>query len=66
MARKSKGSNGDRKGSTKMAVATEIYSRMIKQKDVSRKDIIVKFMQEAKLTKAGARTYFQLIKAKKK
>jgi hypothetical protein len=49
-----------------MAVATEIYNRMIKQKDVTRKDIIAKFMQEAKLTKAGARTYFELIKAKKK
>lgn len=39
-----------------MAVATEIYDRMSKQKDVTRKDIIAKFMQEAKLTKAGART----------
>lgn len=49
-----------------MAVATDIYNRMIKQKDVTRKDIIAKFMQEAKLTKAGVRTYFQLIKVKRK
>lgn len=37
---------------TKMVVATEIYKRM--RKDVTRKDIIDKFVAEVKLTKAGA------------
>ncbi len=64
MARNSKRPKG--KKSSKMAIATDIYNRMIKQKGITRKDIIAKFMAEAKLTKAGARTYFQLIKAKKK
>ncbi len=66
MARNSKRPKGKQKKASKMAIATDIYNRMIKQKDVTRKDIIAKFMEEAKLTKAGARTYFQLIKAKKK
>ncbi len=66
MARNSKRPKGKQKKSSKMAIAMDIYNRMIKQKDVTRKDIIAKFMAEAKLTKAGARTYFQLIKAKKK
>jgi hypothetical protein len=48
----------------KMQQATEIYKRMIVVKDVTRKDIIEKFVAEVKLTKAGASTYYQLIKAK--
>lgn len=48
---------------TKMAIATEIYKRMWKVKDVTRKEIIEQFVAEAKLSKAGASTYFQLIKA---
>jgi hypothetical protein len=47
-----------------MQQATEIYKRMIVVKDVTRKDIIEKFVAEVKLTKARARTYYQLIKAK--
>lgn len=33
-------------------------------KDVTRKDIIEKFVAEVKLTKAGASTYYQMIKDK--
>lgn len=49
---------------TKMELATEIYKRMRTVKDVTRKDIIEKFIAEVKLTKAGASTYYQLIKGK--
>lgn len=49
---------------TKMDLATEIYKRMRSVKDVTRKDIIEKFIAEVKLTKAGASTYYQLIKDK--
>ncbi|MFZ6718650.1 hypothetical protein [Undibacterium sp. Ji49W] len=51
---------------TKMDVATEIYKRMKKIKGVTRKEVLEQFMAEAKLSKAGASTYFQLIKAKNK
>ncbi len=47
-----------------MELATEIYKRMRTVKDVTRKDIIEKFIAEVKLTKAGASTYYQLIKHK--
>lgn len=49
---------------TKMELATEIYKRMRTVKDVTRKDIIEKFIFEVKLTKAGASTYYQMIKDK--
>lgn len=49
---------------TKMELATEIYKRMRTAKDVTRKDIIEKFIAEVKLTKAGASTYYQMIKDK--
>jgi hypothetical protein len=49
---------------TKMELATEIYKRMRTVKDVTRKDIIEKFIAEVKLTKAGASTYYQIIKDK--
>lgn len=49
---------------TKMEMATEIYKRMRTVKDVTRKDIIERFIAEVKLTKAGASTYYQLIKDK--
>lgn len=49
---------------TKMELATEIYKRMGTVKDVTRKDIIEKFIADVKLTKAGASTYYQLIKDK--
>ncbi|MCW5141602.1 hypothetical protein B7L29_001605 [Burkholderia cenocepacia] len=49
---------------TKMELATEIYKRMRTVKDVTRKDIIDKFIAEVKLTRAGASTYYQLIKDK--
>lgn len=49
---------------TKMELATEIYKRMRTVKDVPRKDIIEKFIAEVRLTKAGASTYYQLIKDK--
>lgn len=49
---------------TKMEIATEIFKRMKKVKGVTRKEIIDRFVAEAKLSKAGASTYYQLIKAK--
>ncbi|OXI89721.1 hypothetical protein CFB40_04685 [Burkholderia sp. AU31652] len=49
---------------TKMELAIEIYKRMRAVKDVTRKDIVEKFIAEVKLTKAGASTYYQLIKDK--
>lgn len=49
---------------TKMELATKIYKRMRSVKDVSRKDTIEKFIAEVKLTKAGASTYYQMIKDK--
>lgn len=49
---------------TKMEVATEIYKRLKKVKGITRKEIIDQFVIEAKLSKAGASTYYQLIKAR--
>lgn len=49
---------------TKMEIASAIYLRMSKQKDVTRKQIVEQFVAEAKLSAAGASTYYQLIKAK--
>ena len=49
---------------TKMDVATEIYVEMRGLKDFNRKDVLDLFVLEAKLSKAGASTYFQLIRAK--
>jgi hypothetical protein len=49
---------------TKMEIATEIYIRMKKAKGITRKEIIAAFVVDAKLSKAGASTYYQLIKAK--
>ncbi|WP_186264506.1 hypothetical protein [Burkholderia gladioli] len=49
---------------TKIELATEIYKRMRTVKDVTRKAIIEKFITEVKLTKAGASTYYQMIKDK--
>lgn len=51
---------------TKMDIATDIYQRMKKNKNITRKEILEQFISEAKLSKAGASTYFQLIKAKLK
>jgi hypothetical protein len=52
------------KAPTKMEVASSIYSRMSRQKEVTRKQIVEQFMTEAKLSASGASTYYQLIKAK--
>jgi hypothetical protein len=49
---------------TKMEIASAIYLRMSKQKDITRKHIVEQFVTEAKLSGAGASTYYQLIKAK--
>lgn len=49
---------------TKMEIASAIYQRMSKQKDVTRKQIVDQFVADAKLSPAGASTYYQLIKAK--
>lgn len=52
------------KAPTKMEIASSIYLRLSKQKDVTRKQIVEQFVAEAKLSPAGASTYYQLIKAK--
>lgn len=52
------------KAQTKMEVASAIYLRMSKQKGMTRKQIVEQFVVEAKLSAAGASTYYQLIKAK--
>lgn len=52
------------KAPTKMEIASAIYLRMSKQNDVTRKQIVEQFVAEAKLSAAGASTYYQLIKAK--
>jgi hypothetical protein len=52
------------KAPTKMEIASAIYLRMSKQQDVTRKQIVEQFVAEAKLSAAGASTYYQLIKAK--
>ncbi|KVM66102.1 hypothetical protein WK72_15535 [Burkholderia ubonensis] len=49
---------------TEMELATEIYKRIRAVKEVTRKGIIEKFIAEVKLTKAGASTYYQMIKDK--
>ena len=49
---------------TKIEIATEIFTRLKKVKGITRKEIIDQFVIEAKLSKAGASTYYQLIKAK--
>jgi hypothetical protein len=51
---------------SKMEIATDIYKQMKKTKGITRKEILERFMAEAHLSKAGASTYFQLIKAKVK
>lgn len=52
------------KAPTKMEIASSIYLRMSVQKDVTRKQIVEQLVAEAKLSAAGASTYYQLIKAK--
>jgi len=47
-----------------MELATEIYKRMRTIKGMTRRDIIENFIAEVKLTKAGASTYYQMIKDK--
>lgn len=54
----------DTEKQTKMVIATEIFKRMKKVKGVTRKEILDAFIVDAKLSKAGASTYYQLIKAK--
>jgi len=49
---------------SKVQIATEIFNRMYGKKDVSRKDIILEFMKKAKLSQAGAQTYYQNLKKK--
>lgn len=51
---------------TKMAIATKIFTTMRASPGATRKLIIEKFIAEAKLSKAGASTYYQLIQAKMK
>jgi hypothetical protein len=49
---------------TKMEIATEIFKRMKKGNGATRKEIIDQFVVEATLSKAGASTYYQLVKSK--
>ncbi|WP_343741463.1 hypothetical protein [Herbaspirillum huttiense] len=48
-----------------MEIATAIYLRMQKNKNATRNEIIDEFVNETELSKAGASTYYQLIKEKK-
>ncbi len=50
------------KGPSKMDAAIAVWDSMPK---AARKDIIAAFIDKAKLTKAGANTYYALIKVKK-
>ncbi len=50
------------KGPSKMDEAIKVWNSMPK---AQRKDVIAAFIDKAKLTKAGANTYYSLIKAKK-
>ena len=47
---------------TKMAQATDIYRRMTRKKGTTRKEIIEVFIEKVGLSKAGASTYYQMIK----
>ena len=49
-------------GPTKMAQATDVYRRMTRKKGSTRKEIVAAFIEEVGLTKAGAATYYQMIK----
>ncbi|QNB05315.1 hypothetical protein G5S34_02565 [Herbaspirillum frisingense] len=60
----SKGKETKAQAPVKMKIATAIYLRMQKNRNVTRKEIIDEFVKEAKLSKAAASTYYQLIKAK--
>lgn len=62
----SKGKEAKVQAPVKMKIATAIYLRMQKSRNVTRKEIIDEFVKEAKLSKAAASTYYQLIKAKNK
>ncbi|ARL97389.1 hypothetical protein BOC58_32435 [Burkholderia pseudomallei] len=50
--------------SFRCGVANENLQEMWTAKSVTRKKIIEKFITEVKLTKAGASTYYQMIKDK--
>jgi hypothetical protein len=47
---------------SKMAQATEIFRRMSRKKGTTRREIIEVFVEKVGLTKAGASTYYQMIK----
>jgi hypothetical protein len=49
------------KDGSKMAIATDIYLKMISS---ARKDVIAEFVDKAKLTSAGASTYFEILRKK--
>jgi len=56
-----KTSTSKKSTSSKVDAARAIFKRMFGKKNIARKDIIVAFMKEAKLSKAGASTYYQNI-----
>lgn len=49
------------KEGSKMALATDIYLKMISS---ARKDVIAEFVDKAKLTSAGASTYYEILRKK--
>lgn len=49
------------KEGSKMAIATDLY---LKMKSEQRKDVIAEFIDKAKLTSAGASTYFEILRKK--
>ena len=49
-------------GPTKMSQAIDIYRRMTRKKGTARREVIEVFIEKVGLTKAGAATYYQMIK----
>jgi hypothetical protein len=47
---------------TKMSQAVAVYRRMSRKKGTTRKEIVAAFIEEVGLMKAGAATYYQIIK----
>jgi hypothetical protein len=60
-----KPSKVEKKGERKARTGTKMQKAIaLFDKSAARKDVIAKFMSEAKLTKAGAATYYALVKKK--
>lgn len=47
---------------SKMSMAQDVFRRLGRKKITTRKEIVAAFIEEVGLTKAGAATYYQIIK----